>query len=186
LTTASRFDKYSEQILKLIIRIIVDCTTDHFLVGCVSGYGHITPRTDGGRLVTMLYAIFGIPLTLYALTNLGFIMATAFRFLYKYICCGLCCLCCLNTESSTITTDDTVGEPGGAAHRAVLFLRGRSHRPHVDVTESRLTATEVKTVGWRQRLDALFAETVDINQVIIKSLNGLNLAESLSLTRLAA
>jgi len=36
--------------------------------------------------VTILYAIFGIPLTLFTITNLGSIMATAFRFIYKYIC----------------------------------------------------------------------------------------------------
>lgn len=58
------------------------------------GYGHIAPKTDYGRVVTMLYAIIGIPLTLLTITNLGGFMATAFRFLYKNICCGLCCLCC--------------------------------------------------------------------------------------------
>jgi hypothetical protein len=42
----------------------------------------------------MLYAIFGIPLTLFTVANLGSIMATAFRFIYKFVCCGLCCLCC--------------------------------------------------------------------------------------------
>jgi len=139
------------------------------------GYGHITPRTDEGRLVTMLYAIIGIPLTLYALTNLGFIMATAFRFLYKYVCCGLCCLCCSDNSEDQVTTgatdgtpDDGVEKPAGPRRRAVLFLRGPRRHEHVDVTESEETAAtgdKVKTIGWRQRLDAVFAETVDINQV---------------------
>ena len=131
-------------------------------------------------MVTMLYAIIGIPLTLYALTNLGFIMATAFRFLYKYVCCGLCCLCCsdnsedhqrITTGATDGTPDDGIEKATGPRRRAVLFLRGhKGHREHVDVTESEDTAAagdKVKTMGWRQRLDAVFAETVDINQVSI-------------------
>ena len=46
----------------------------------------------------MLYAIVGIPLTLLTITNLGGFMATAFRFIYRNICCGLCCLCCPKTK----------------------------------------------------------------------------------------
>ena len=49
----------------------------------VVGYGHIAPKTSWGQVITILYAIFGIPLTLFTITNLGFIMATAFRFIYK-------------------------------------------------------------------------------------------------------
>ena len=159
----------------------------------VVGYGHITPRTAGGRLATMLYAIVGIPLTLYTLTNLGFIMATAFRFLYKYVFCGLCCIVCTMTkprdDDATDTADDdgagtpgggpprrVAGTPGGPARRAVLFLRSRrGHRRrrarHVDVTESEAAADEDadRTGGWRERLAAVFAETVDINQVGIYS-----------------
>jgi len=123
----------------------------------------------------MLYAIVGIPLTLYTLTNLGFIMATAFRFLYKYVFCGLCCLPCSKSseqEASIGLTDvsaaDGAGKAGAAARRAVLFLRtGRRRHHHVDVTESRaVDEDENKTMGWRQRLAAVFAETVDINKVI--------------------
>ena len=135
----------------------------------------------------MLYAIVGIPLTLYALTNLGFIMATAFRFLYKYVFCGLCCLLCSMTSDDsggeqgpstgakeTAAAGDGAGTPGGggAARRAVLFLRsrrGRRGRRHVDVTESEAAAAadeeRNRKIGWRQRLGAVFAETVDINQV---------------------
>jgi len=129
----------------------------------------------------MLYAIVGIPLTLYTLTNLGFIMATAFRFLYKYVFCGLCCIVCTMTEprddDATDTADDGgAGSPGGPARRAVLFLRSRrGHRRrrarHVDVTESEAADDEDadRTGGWRERLAAVFAETVDINQVGIYS-----------------
>src|SRR6218665_3389379 len=42
----------------------------------------------------MMYAIFGIPLTLLTMAQLGGFMAKTFRFLYKNICCGLCCICC--------------------------------------------------------------------------------------------
>jgi len=131
----------------------------------------------------MLYAIFGIPLTLYTLANLGLIMATAFRFLYKYICCGLCCLCCPDgsEDATTIaamaeTVDDDTETPGGAARRAVLFLRGGRRHRHVDVaTEFAESAADsddddTRKTGWRQKLDAVFAETIDINEVSSLSL----------------
>ncbi len=35
------------------------------------GYGHSTPRTDGGKMFTMLYAIIGIPLGLVMFNSIG-------------------------------------------------------------------------------------------------------------------
>ncbi|OTF70300.1 potassium channel subfamily K member 10-like protein, partial [Euroglyphus maynei] len=46
------------------------------------GYGNISPRTDRGKLLTILYAIIGIPLMLLYLTNIGDILAKSFRYVY--------------------------------------------------------------------------------------------------------
>ncbi|XP_043287523.1 uncharacterized protein [Venturia canescens] len=54
------------------------------------GYGHIAPKTHNGKVVTIFYAILGIPLMLLCLSNIGKVMASSFRFLYWKICCYVC------------------------------------------------------------------------------------------------
>ncbi|XP_067015281.2 uncharacterized protein galene [Anabrus simplex] len=54
------------------------------------GYGHIAPKTQSGKVVTIFYAILGIPLMLLCLSNIGDIMAHSFRFLYWRVCCYAC------------------------------------------------------------------------------------------------
>ncbi|XP_018323541.1 uncharacterized protein LOC108735848 isoform X1 [Agrilus planipennis] len=54
------------------------------------GYGHIAPKTTLGKVVTIFYAILGIPLMLLCLSNIGDVMATSFRFLYWRVCCYIC------------------------------------------------------------------------------------------------
>ncbi|XP_076761613.1 potassium two pore domain channel subfamily K member galene isoform X2 [Xylocopa sonorina] len=54
------------------------------------GYGHIAPKTKNGKVVTIFYAIVGIPLMLLCLSNIGDIMASSFRFLYWRVCCYIC------------------------------------------------------------------------------------------------
>ncbi|XP_011306044.1 uncharacterized protein [Fopius arisanus] len=53
-------------------------------------YGHIAPKTPKGKIVTIFYAILGIPLMLLCLSNIGDIMASSFRFLYWKVCCYIC------------------------------------------------------------------------------------------------
>ncbi|KAK3893178.1 hypothetical protein Pcinc_002981 [Petrolisthes cinctipes] len=54
------------------------------------GYGHIAPKTNMGKVVTIVYAIPGVPLMMLCLANIGDGMAHSFRFLYWRICCYAC------------------------------------------------------------------------------------------------
>merc|ERR1739848_121225 len=54
------------------------------------GYGHIAPKTPIAKIVTIFYAILGIPLTVLCWSNIGDAMANAFRFCYWRICCYVC------------------------------------------------------------------------------------------------
>ncbi|XP_043487717.1 uncharacterized protein LOC122514750 isoform X2 [Polistes fuscatus] len=54
------------------------------------GYGHIAPKTKNGKVVTIFYAVVGIPLMLLCLSNIGDVMASSFRFLYWKVCCYVC------------------------------------------------------------------------------------------------
>merc|ERR1712223_625950 len=54
------------------------------------GYGHIAPKTAWAKVVTIFYAILGIPLTVLCWSNIGDAMANAFRFCYWRICCYVC------------------------------------------------------------------------------------------------
>ncbi|XP_063220306.1 TWiK family of potassium channels protein 18 [Bacillus rossius redtenbacheri] len=50
------------------------------------GYGNVTPRTEWGKLTTILYAIVGMPLFLLYLSNIGDILAKSFKWTYAKIC----------------------------------------------------------------------------------------------------
>ena len=54
------------------------------------GYGHISPKTDGGKLFCILYALIGMPLLIVFSVEIGDLMADAFRWFYSRICCRWC------------------------------------------------------------------------------------------------
>ncbi len=50
----------------------------------IAGYGHIAPKTLAGRLVCIIYALFGIPLTGYFLRTVGNELTNLLAYLIKY------------------------------------------------------------------------------------------------------
>lgn len=54
------------------------------------GYGNLAPKTTVGRIVTMLYAIAGIPLLRLFLSEVGDFLADTCKFIYWKVCYRLC------------------------------------------------------------------------------------------------
>ncbi|XP_019878131.1 TWiK family of potassium channels protein 18 isoform X1 [Aethina tumida] len=49
------------------------------------GYGNMVPKTVSGKVATMIYAIFGIPLYVLYFLNMGEVMAGCFRWGYRWL-----------------------------------------------------------------------------------------------------
>ncbi|CAG0923017.1 unnamed protein product [Notodromas monacha] len=52
------------------------------------GYGNMTPETPEGRLCTILYALFGIPLMLIWLSKIGSLLGKVLTLIYTRLFCG--------------------------------------------------------------------------------------------------
>ncbi|XP_076028793.1 two pore potassium channel protein sup-9-like [Oratosquilla oratoria] len=50
------------------------------------GYGHISPTTDIGKVATIIYTIFGMPVFLLYMANMGDILAKSLKWSYSKIC----------------------------------------------------------------------------------------------------
>jgi potassium channel subfamily K, invertebrate len=48
------------------------------------GYGNCVPKTSGGKIMTMIYATFGIPLYILYFQNMGKVLASTFKWLYTW------------------------------------------------------------------------------------------------------
>uniref|UniRef100_A0A1I8IZX5 Ion_trans_2 domain-containing protein n=1 Tax=Macrostomum lignano TaxID=282301 RepID=A0A1I8IZX5_9PLAT len=70
----------------VLANAIYFCTT----IVTTIGYGHISPTTQWGQIICMIYAILGIPLMLLFLTKIGEPTAMLFRSFYLNICCCKC------------------------------------------------------------------------------------------------
>jgi len=51
----------------------------------VAGYGHISPSTTTGRAITIVYAIFGIPMFLILLADFGKLFTRGIKFLWAFV-----------------------------------------------------------------------------------------------------
>nr|XP_016930491.1 uncharacterized protein LOC108010163 isoform X1 [Drosophila suzukii] len=63
----------------------VNCFIFCWTVITTIGYGHITPKTDWGRALTIVYAIIGIPMFLIVLADLGKVFTRCVKFLWAYV-----------------------------------------------------------------------------------------------------
>lgn len=84
------------------------------------GYGNVAPKTAWGKVVTILYAVVGIPLMLLCMSNIGDTMAQSFKFVYWKVCC---CLCTRTEKSRRVTRSvryhrypSTRSRPGSSHH----------------------------------------------------------------------
>lgn len=66
------------------------------------GYGNICPKTKWGKVVTIVYAIMGMPLFLLYLSNIGDILAKSFKWTY-----ARCCLCKCRRRQRELPTRST-------------------------------------------------------------------------------
>lgn len=76
----------------------------------------MTPKTPWGMASTIIYCLFGLPLTLMCIANLGKFFARVFRILYHTCCCGICCVCCLSYRKKKVSRKLTkrLNQSGGA------------------------------------------------------------------------
>ncbi|KAL4144044.1 hypothetical protein QTP88_006278 [Uroleucon formosanum] len=56
------------------------------MVTTILGYGSVTPQTPWGRVITIVYALIGIPLMLLYLSTMGETLAKNFRRIYSRLC----------------------------------------------------------------------------------------------------
>ncbi|KAK3912850.1 TWiK family of potassium channels protein 18 [Frankliniella fusca] len=63
------------------LNAVVYCLT----VVTTIGYGHISPSTNTGRAVTIIYAIFGIPMFLILLADFGKLFTRGIKFVWSFV-----------------------------------------------------------------------------------------------------
>ncbi|XP_013407072.1 potassium channel subfamily K member 18 isoform X2 [Lingula anatina] len=101
------------------------------------GYGHIVPKSDAGRIATMIYALLGIPLCLITLANLGKLLSRVIKFLYNGVrrqyrkLCDYCAACCKRAKRKTHFTSSNEAMENGD-----LKEQEDSFRPHLSSTDT--------------------------------------------------
>ncbi|XP_065213965.1 uncharacterized protein LOC135841093 isoform X1 [Planococcus citri] len=74
-------NSYSGQRGWSFINSLIYCIT---LVTTI-GYGHIAPKTTVGRIITIVYALFGVPMFLIMLADYGKLLTRGIKFLWAFV-----------------------------------------------------------------------------------------------------
>ncbi|KAG0728619.1 TWiK family of potassium channels protein 18 [Chionoecetes opilio] len=97
------------------------------------GYGNLTPRTEWGKIVTILYAIVGMPLMLLYMSNIGEVLAHIFKFIYFRVCsCDVGSLGYYRTASGNLRPVPVNARRGDEAKEG--GKRGQGSRRTVPIT----------------------------------------------------
>jgi len=107
------------------------------------GYGDQTPKTQWGKLVTIIYSILGIPLFFLCLGHIGETLSRTFRFLYWRVCCVMCTSRkkVRRRCRTSIRAPGRMGPRQSLKFRDTMSLGGRS--PRVQRRVGSLTADDV-------------------------------------------
>ncbi|KAF5406290.1 hypothetical protein PHET_00181 [Paragonimus heterotremus] len=73
------------------------------------GYGHSTPKTPGGKMFCMCYAVPGIPLCLVMFQSIGERMNTIITWILKQLKKRLACKCCSVSQTNLMVVSFTTG-----------------------------------------------------------------------------
>ncbi|XP_053616914.1 potassium channel subfamily K member 18-like isoform X2 [Plodia interpunctella] len=102
------------------------------------GYGHLSPRTSWGKIITVLYTLLGMPLFLLYLSNLGELLAQWCKCLYALVC--LCRGCPGFTRrrvarlraqiDNNISEAESIERPEDWSSSEVMQYRPHSGPPH--------------------------------------------------------
>ena len=82
---------YAVTLVSTIGKRIVLIEKTFYPNGFSLGYGHITPKTIQGKIATILYSAFGVPLMMLFVANIGSTMAKMFTFVFSRIRTVFCC-----------------------------------------------------------------------------------------------
>ena len=52
-----------------------------------TGYGHIAPTTDPGKIKVLIYTIIGLPVMMLFLANIGGLLGRVLKYIYSRMCC---------------------------------------------------------------------------------------------------
>jgi hypothetical protein len=95
------------------------------------GYSGATPRTVLGRLLTIPYAAFGIPLTFYFLSRVGRDLAVILRTFYRRVCCDfICCKVCQRRQRRKLY--EMTSSQNGDIALPIYVDRTFTHRANVE------------------------------------------------------